>query len=65
MSRQLFTIHPRNTNIHVVVWGVGREQAKEAARRWLGEGWGGSDNWDVIPITKPGDRVHLDITLSV
>jgi hypothetical protein len=65
MENQLFTVHPRHTNVHVVVWAMGREHAKSRAESWLQGSYGGKDNWDVIPITAPGDRVHLDITLSV
>ena len=60
VTNQLFSVHPKNTNIHVVVWAGNRELAKEAAaKQWLEDGWGGPDNWWAIPITAPGDRVYL------
>lgn len=48
-------------NAHVVVWAYDREQAKRQARQWLDRN---PDYYVVSPLTAPGDRVHLDITLS-
>lgn len=60
----LFMVHPKGTNIRVFVYDPGREGAKDKARNWLGNGWGGPDNWEVTPLTEKGDRVHLNVTLS-
>ena len=61
----MFLVHPKNTNIRVITYARDREGAKRGAARWLGNGWGGLDNWEVTPLTEDGDRVHLDVTLSV
>lgn len=49
-------------NGHVVTFAVDREQAKRNARAWLGRN---PDDYIVTPLTAPGDRVKLDITLRV
>jgi hypothetical protein len=50
-------------NMHVVVWcKQDREEAKRRARTHIG---GNPDNYVVTPLTAPGDRVKLDITLNV
>lgn len=50
-------------NAHVIVGVIGdRENAKQRAFKWLG---GDPDAYTVTPITEPGDRVHLDITVMV
>lgn len=48
---------------HVIVGVIGdRERAKERASKWLG---GNPDVYTVTPLTEPGDRIHLDITIQV
>ena len=49
-------------NAHVLTWASDREDAKRKARVWL---WDDSDKYTVTPLTAPGDRVHLAITLNV
>jgi hypothetical protein len=49
-------------NVHVITWAHGREGAKRNANTWIG---GDPDKYIVTPLTAPGDRVHLDITLAV
>jgi hypothetical protein len=49
-------------NAHVLTWASGREDAKRKARVWLS---GDPDKYIVTPLTDPGDRVHLAITLNV
>lgn len=68
MSHQLFAIRPKGTKSYVITWALSREDAKKRAHRssvgWNGD-WSHPDSWDVIPITEPGARVHLELTLSV
>lgn len=49
-------------NIKVITWALGRESAKRNAHDWIG---GNMDQYIVSPLTNPGDRIHLDITLAV
>jgi len=49
-------------NAHVITWAIDREDAKRRARGWL---WEDPDKYTVTPLTAPGDRVHLAITLNV
>jgi hypothetical protein len=58
----LFMVESGNT--HVIVYETGREQAKRAASRWLGDYNGGPDNYIVTPLTAPGDRIHIDLSLA-
>jgi hypothetical protein len=59
-------------NAHVITFASGREQAKQNAKNWLGDYrrplhdfYGNNpDNYTVTPLTEPGDRIHLDITVS-
>jgi hypothetical protein len=39
-----------------------REEAKRNAARYIG---GNPDRYTVTPLTSPGDRVSIDVTLSV
>jgi hypothetical protein len=59
----LFMVESSNT--HVIVYELGREQAKRAVSRWLGDYNGGPDNYTVTPLTGPGDRIHFDLSLAV
>lgn len=51
-----------NTHIILNTQRQDREEAKRKARQWLG---GNPDNYTVTPITEPGDRVRLDVTVQV
>jgi hypothetical protein len=67
---QLWVVQPdRNlfpdSKVKVILWAMGREDAKRSAwSGWL-NGLGDPDNFIVTPITNPGDRVKLEITLNV
>lgn len=63
---QLWRVKPSNdSNVVVIVWSHSRSQAlRMASDEWL-DGYGSSDNWIADPITMPGDRVRLGITLNV
>jgi hypothetical protein len=68
--QQLWVIQPDreqfpSSNVKVVLWANGREEAKRQANAgWL-SGMGNPDYFICTPITNPGDRVKLDITLNV
>jgi hypothetical protein len=49
-------------NIHYITYAFDRESAKRSALGWIG---GNSDNYIVTPLTEPGDRIHIGITLYV
>jgi len=49
-------------NAHVVVYAKGREEAKRQALPWLGYD---PDKYVVSPLTRPRDRIKLNITLNV
>ena len=49
-------------NAHVITWALDREDAKRKARTWLSYD---PDKYIVTPLTEPGDRVHMSITLNV
>lgn len=49
-------------NAKVIVWALSREDAKRKASLWI---QGDRERFVVTPITNPGDRVKLDITLNV
>lgn len=51
-----------NNNAHVITWSFDREDAKRRAAPWLS---GDRDKYVVTPLTNPGDRVKLDITISI
>jgi len=59
---QLFVVEAAQRNVKVIVWTIGRENAKRKAHEWIGND---PDKYVVTPITNPGDRVKLDITLNV
>lgn len=58
-------------NAHVIVWAMGREQAKRQAQSWLWDNpdndttYAPADRYTVTPLTEPGDRVKIAVTLSV
>jgi hypothetical protein len=64
----LFIVTHENTN--VVCLANGREEAKTKAFRWCltsearatAPTVGNPDKYVVSPLTKPGDRIHFDIT---
>lgn len=47
---------------HVLTWAKDREDAKKKAQQWL---WHDADRYIVTPLTAPGDRINLNITLAV
>jgi hypothetical protein len=51
-------------NAHVILntQRQDREEAKRTAAKWLG---GNPDQYKVTPITEPGDRVRIDVTIQV
>lgn len=67
---QLWVVQPDaerfpDSNVKTIVWALGREGAKRKAKEgWL-RGMGDPALFICTPITKPGDRVKLDITLNV
>lgn len=67
---QLFVVQPDaerfpDSNVKTIVWAFHREDAKRKAHEgWL-RGMGDPDQFICTPITEPGDRVKLDITLNV
>lgn len=62
-SMQLWLLKPNEkSNIKFITWAMNREAAKRKAGTWIG---GNADNYIVEPLTMPGDRVKLDIVLSV
>jgi hypothetical protein len=67
-NMQLFVVQPPNgheSNVKVVVWASGRDDAgRKAEAGWL-RGYGRAHEFVITPITDPGDRVKVDITLNV
>lgn len=61
---KLFIVHPKESDIYVLVWAEDREPAKKAADQLLSRYWGMPDDWDVIPLTPEGARVHLALELN-
>lgn len=49
-------------NIKVLTYAYNREDAKRQTHSWIG---GNTDYYTVTPLTEPGDRIHLAITLWV
>ena len=49
-------------NIKVIVVARDRESAKRNAHSWIG---GNPEQYTVTPLTNPGDRIHLALTLYV
>jgi len=50
-------------NAHAIVWASGREEAKRQAQAWLPHH--AADLYTVTPLTAPGDRVKLMVTLAI
>jgi len=59
-KRQLFLCSLGN--IRFICWAMGREDAKRQARPWIGSD---PDTYTVTPLSEPGDRVHIGLTLSI
>lgn len=49
-------------NIHFITFGYDREDAKRKALPWIGSN---PDNYTVTPLTEPGDRIHMALSLSL
>lgn len=60
IKRQLFVV--AFGNIRFVCWAMGREDAKRQGYSWIG---GNVDSYVVTPLSEPGDRVHIALTLSI
>lgn len=73
MYGQLFMVE--YGNVHVVTNALTREEAGRRAERWMHsqqpkEGSGslafpGWESYTITPLTAPGDRIKIDISLSV
>lgn len=48
-------------NVHVLITALDREEAKRRSFPWIGAD---PDYYIVTPLTEPGDRIKLDITVS-
>ena len=59
-DKQLFLISMGN--IRFVTWATDREDAKRQAHSWVG---GYIEHYTVTPLSEPGDRVHLGLTLAI
>ncbi len=63
MNGQIFyCVSQPNTNIKVFTMAYNREGAKRQAHRWIGLD---PDKYTVSPLTNKGDRVKLDVILSI
>jgi hypothetical protein len=49
-------------NIHFLCYANDREDAKRQAHRWMGAD---PDKYIVSPLTEPGDRVRIEMSLSI
>jgi hypothetical protein len=49
-------------NVHVICNASNREDAKRTAWKWIGYD---RDRYMVTPLTDEGDRIKIDIALSV
>jgi hypothetical protein len=58
MDKQLFMVELGN--VHFICYAHGREDAKRQAHSWIGAD---KENYIVTPLTEPGDRIHLAITV--
>lgn len=60
---KFFLIKLNELSTEVVICSARDQQdAKIKANKWLVHN---PDNYVITPLTNPGDRVHLDITVSV
>lgn len=59
---QLFVVSHRTMNAKFITWAYGRDDAIRRAADWVP---GIPSEYIVEPITNPGDRVKLEITLNV
>jgi hypothetical protein len=58
---QVFIVWIKDSNLKVVVWASGREDAKNQAHVRL---YGIRDEYVVEPVTNPNDRVMFDLNLG-
>lgn len=49
-------------NIHFITFAEDREDAKRKAHQWMG---GDKEHYTVSPLTEPGDRIHMALSLSL
>jgi len=49
-------------NIHFFCFAHDREDAKRQAHRWIGHD---KEQYIVSPLTEPGDRIHMALSLSL
>lgn len=63
---RLYIVQPMSgSNAKFVTWAMKDDDARQQAHTWFG--YDGGPSWDkyvVTPITKPGDRIHMSITLN-
>lgn len=59
-DRQLYLVSLGN--VKFLTWAYDRESAKRSAHYWIG---GDSGTYTVTPLTNPGDRLHVAITLAI
>jgi len=50
-------------NIHVFTFAPNRNEAIHTAANWIGANY--SDKFIVTPLTKDGDRIKFDMTISI
>lgn len=62
-DNQMWVVSPgEGSTFKCVVWAGDREDAKRKARTWLARD---PDHYICTPVTNPGDKVKVDITLNV
>lgn len=49
-------------NVHYLCYANDREDAKRQAHRWIGAN---VDDYTITPLTEPGDRVRIELNLSI
>lgn len=65
-EKQLFVVSIEGASkTKVIVWALGRDDAGRQAEHGLLRGYGRTaDEFEITPITNPGDRVKFQITLN-
>lgn len=49
-------------NVHFFCFAYDREGAKRQAHAWIGSD---KDKYIITPLTEPGDRIHMALSLSL